>query len=173
MALTLPTPQSLQKYKDEGLSDADALSRASDLFTLATGLTSDPTDLFEKRLIRQALLDMAWSLQTVHEDMEENFSPFSGERIGSYSYTKMQQSVAEKRDTGIASFDQAVAYFTSKAFGGSAIVTDSEWVFKQDGNYDGHLSNVDTDVLTLPPVYTEATEPEVTWTEDGWIEVTP
>lgn len=128
MSLTLPTPLDLQKHK-EGVSDEEALARASDLFRLATGIDRDPDDAFERRLIQQALLDMAWYLQTVHEDLEEQFSPFSGERIGSYSYQKAQAAVNSKQNTGVPGFDTAVAYFLGLAEGG-APSTSSEWVFK-------------------------------------------
>lgn len=128
MSLTLPSPLELQKHK-EGVSDAEALERASDLFRLATGVTTDPTEPFERRLVRQALLDMAWYLQTIHEDLEEQFSPFTGERIGSYSYNKAQTAINAREATGVPGFDTAVAYFLGLEEGG-APSTSSEWVFK-------------------------------------------
>jgi hypothetical protein len=129
MPLTLPSATDLQNYKEE-VSDADALLWASDLFRLATGITTDPTDEFELRLVKLAILEMAWAIQTKHEDLEESFSPFTSERIGSYSYSKAQQDVAEGRATGISAFDRAVLYFMAQALGGVPL-TDTEWVFGQ------------------------------------------
>lgn len=128
MPLTLPTPYDLQNHK-EGVSDADALQRAADLLFLGAGISTDPTDPLEKRLVRDAIMDMAWYLQTAHEDLEESFSPFQSERIGSYSYTKAQRAVQSGQATGVPAFDTAISYFLALAMGGVP-VTDSEWVFK-------------------------------------------
>jgi hypothetical protein len=130
MALVLPTPQDLVDYK-EGPDDAEALQRAGDLFTLATGITNTPTDPLALRLIEAAILEMAWYLQTNHEDLEAEFSPFSSERIGSYSYSKMQQAAAQGIKTGVPAFDIAVAYFATKD--GTITSSTTEWVFKPTG----------------------------------------
>jgi hypothetical protein len=110
MALDLPSPSEFSDHKDS-MPDGIALQRASDLFALATGVTDTPSDPFEQRLIKTAVLDMAWYLQTRQEDAEAEFSPFSSERIGSYSYNKITQAAQAGDATGLDSFDRAVDYF--------------------------------------------------------------
>lgn len=127
--LTLPSPQELQEFR-EGISDVDAIQRAADLFTLATGVSSTTTAI-EERLVRSAILEMAWAITTRHEDLEEQFSPFTGERIGSYSYNKAVRSVADGTDTGVPAFDNAVSYFMALALNSKAFATDTEWVFEK------------------------------------------
>jgi hypothetical protein len=143
MALVLPSPAQLQAYRD-GVSDAEALQRAADLFTIATGVSETPVEVVEARMVQTAILDMAWYLQTAHEDREAEFSPFSSERIGSYSYSKMQKAAQEQKSTGVAAFDAAVAYFTEQnrlaIFG-----TTSEWVF-QPGEQFGPSRGADAGV---------------------------
>lgn len=157
MALSLPTPQQLQSHR-EGVDDAEALQRASDLFRLATGVEDDPTDPFEARLLRLALLDMAWSLQTIHDDMEEKFSPFSGERIGSYSYNKMQTAVNSREATGVPGFDSAVAYFLARD--GGLLSVSSEWVFTQGyGNENLPERNTSPDPSTGASRWTSPAPP--------------
>lgn len=131
MSLNLPSPEDLGSYR-ESRSDADAIVQAGDLFTLATGIKETPTDPFEGRLVRWAILDMAWYLTENHENREAEFSPFTSERIGSYSYQKMQQAVQAQADTGVSAFDAAVKYFTQTKEGvaETVIVSSSEWVFR-------------------------------------------
>ena len=124
MPLVLPTPEELDAHKVEVTSE-QALQQASDLFTIATGISDQPTDLMEQRLVKQAILDMAWFLQDDHENFEAKTSPFSSERIGSYSYVKSQAQ--KKLETGVPGFDAAVEYF--KGLEDSVITMDSEWVF--------------------------------------------
>lgn len=124
MPLVLPTPEELDLHKVE-VTPEQALQRASDLFTIATGITDQPSDLMEQRLVKQAILDMAWFLQDDHENFEAKTSPFSSERIGSYSYVKAQAQ--KKLETGVPGFDAAVQYFKDQEE--SIITMDSEWVF--------------------------------------------
>lgn len=134
MALTLPTPAELIAHRD-AVGDGEALQRAADLFQIATGVTDTPTDLFESRLVKQAILDMAWFLQTRHDDQEEAFSPFSSERIGSYSYAKVAAAAKAGEGTGVPAFDAAVSYFNTPAIEDMFAVS-SEWVFTE-GYHDG------------------------------------
>lgn len=140
MALSLPTSEDLDAYK-AGVDNATALQIASDLFTMATGIDTAPTDPFQERLIHNAILDMAWFLQEDHENKEAQFSPFSSERIGSYSYTKAAKAIQTQTSTGVSAFDLAVEYF--KGLGPSVITMDSEWVFAKGYNrsiYDPAVS---------------------------------
>jgi hypothetical protein len=49
------------------------------------------------------------------EDRDAMYSPFSSERIGSYSYSKAMQAVQSRQATMVPEFDAAVAYFASLA----------------------------------------------------------
>lgn len=145
MALQLPTPEDLTAYED-GLSDEQAIQQAADLFTLATGISDTPTDEFQKRLINDAILEMAWALKARHDDFESSVSPFSGERIGSYSYQKTNQAIAAGNSTGVPWFDKAVAYFEGQnADSDKLAAADSEYVFVPGqpwaGITPGHLSH--------------------------------
>lgn len=133
MALLLPTPDQLEAYK-QGINDQEALQLAADLFTVATGVTENPTDPMEARLVNYAVMEMAWYLQVNHEDLEAEFSPFSSERIGSYSYSKMTTAVQKGIATGVPAFDYAVAYFGAQGQpDGTVCGTTTEWVFEQTG----------------------------------------
>jgi hypothetical protein len=146
MALDLPTPQDLEERID-GISAPQALQRAGDLLTVATGLTDMPTDPMEVRLVHEAVLEMAWYLQARHEDQEEQFSPFNSERIGSYSYQKAQAAVQAQVETGVPAFDVAVAYFSRVT-----LVVDTQWVFPQQ--WGPHAFD-----LTPPPDTTPMPDP--------------
>lgn len=127
MGLTLPSGEDLAAHR-EGFSDTAALQYAADLLTLATGLITTPTDPLAARLVTTAILDMAWYLQVHHDDREAEFSPFSSERIGSYSYSKMAAAAQSKTDTGVAGFDAAVAYLNGLT-ADAIFAMDTEWVF--------------------------------------------
>ena len=116
--LILPSEMDLENYR-EGPSDEDSLQHAADLFSMATGITQQEqlASPLERRIVKIAILEMAWALTTRHEDKEAEFSPFTSERIGSYSYSKMQTAVSQGDKTGVDSFDEAVAYFLAKALG--------------------------------------------------------
>ena len=140
MALTLPNPEDLQAYIN-GLTEEEAIQQAMDLFVLATGLdaTSSPT---EDRIVRLAVLDMAWAIRERHEDREAEFSPFNSERIGSYSYSKAAKAITSGQSTGVPNFDMAVSYFLGKS-----ISVDSEFVF-QSYHFPQHQHST-----SLPPLY--------------------
>jgi hypothetical protein len=174
VALILPSPLELQEYRN-GVSDSDAIQRASDLFVIATGLKATTTEI-EERLVRGAILEMAWAIGTRHEDLDAEFSPFSGEHIGSYSYSKAQKSVISGESTGVPSFDAAVAYFLAMAFNGGVSSTSSEWVFAKGfdknspliGSHDPNFV-FEGDLIPWPssaPIITED-EPEIGIDEHG------
>lgn len=91
------------------------LEWAMDLFSLATGITEMPEDPTEVRLVNRALFQMAWYLRTDWENREAYMTEMSSERIGSYSYSKMQKTIADNNGpTNIPAFDLAVEYFNEK-----------------------------------------------------------
>lgn len=61
-------------------------------------------------LVRWAVLDLAWYLGTSMEDRDAMFSPFSSERIGSYSYSKAQQAARVGGRLGVPFFDMLLDF---------------------------------------------------------------
>lgn len=168
MPIVLPTPEELEAHKIEVTPEV-ALQRASDLFTIATGVVDTPTDLMEQRIVKTAILDMAWYLQDDHENFEAKTSPFQSERIGSYSYVKSM--AAKKLETGVPGFDAAVEYFKSKE--DSVITMDTEWVFLPgyrngySGADGGPMRRHDPNTYSLFPY--EGLYPPVQADEDDWM----
>lgn len=117
--------------KEEEWAD-NALERATDLMQLAIGRDQeDPTDELTARLVKEGIIAMAHMLfSTGGEDRENIYSPYSSERLGSYSYSKAQRAVAGSLDTGVPEFDTAVKMFNSTSDGVSAFSITSEEVFK-------------------------------------------
>ena len=100
----------------EALYAEDSLQRATDLMEIATGVHEDPEDELAYRVMQNGILSMGHAIYVVSgEDASALYTPFQSERLGSYSYSKMQQAVATRSETGIPGFDQAVAYFQNLA----------------------------------------------------------
>lgn len=131
MALTPPDTGDLAEFMGVSERDLDAradmmLQQATDLMEMATGLEAYPAALVG-RVMLNGIKDMAWALLVGLENRAEQFSPFSSERIGSYSYQKAAAAVIQGEATGVPLFDMAIASVV-KAAGGVASVT-SEHVF--------------------------------------------
>jgi hypothetical protein len=112
----------------------DALQRATDLARIATGLTEDPVGPdddpdFPQRILTQGILAMAYAIEVRSDDADEFYSPFTSERLGSYSYSKAMQAVREGSATGVPWFDEMVAYFAAADASSFAMAT--EYVFAQ------------------------------------------
>lgn len=119
-----------QEFQNEPTEEY-LLEWATDLFTIATGLTEDPIDdPIGTRLLHRAIYQMAWYLQEDHNNREAMMSGFSSERIGQYSYNKMARTIKDGGDSGVPAFDLALEYFLGKA-GKQSISTTSEFVFNQ------------------------------------------
>lgn len=88
---------------------AEALTQATLLLMMATGLESYPEDTNLAQLAVYGILDMADSIYLSQPYKESINSPFQSETIGSYSYSKMTKSVKKGTDTGVAWFDMAVS----------------------------------------------------------------
>lgn len=136
MALSVPTVDTFALHQHVEHVDNDdwaeyALQQATDLMVLATGLAADPDDEMHQRIVSYGILDMAWYLYVQTENKDALYTPFSGERIGSYSYSKMQQSAMQGTATGVASFDQAVALITSLSDDTSRVWSEWERVFTE------------------------------------------
>lgn len=105
--LLIPTPHELADFKGLDIEDLGAsesqvslfLRLAADLLILRTGLKTAPSaDSPVGRITSYGIMDLAYYLGTVQDEWTSMFSPFSSERIGSYSYSKTTSDVAEKRD---------------------------------------------------------------------------
>jgi hypothetical protein len=166
VALDLPTPAELDVLEQPELDEQTAIQMAADLFVMATGLTDTPTDEFGGRMVKTAILEMAWALRTRHGDMEAEFSPFSGERIGSYTYQKASQAVLRRGTTQIKTdvplFDSAVAYFNQKRRLAGINIT-SEWVF-----VSGYRCGDDSSRTGITPWFNKFTDPSQRWADIEW-----
>jgi len=116
MALTVPKADELLLHMRRESWDEDmdaeyakgALQRACDLFTIATEMDTDSTDALVGRVVKVGILSMAHAIFVQAEDKDEVYAPFGSERLGSYSYAKMQQAAASGNATGVTEFDVAV-----------------------------------------------------------------
>lgn len=86
------------------------LTEAADLFFLVTGLREVPSDPRAERLIQYAIMDMATALYV--RDPSETNSPYSSERIGSYSYT-LKTKATQGVTTGVFWWDLVVDALTA------------------------------------------------------------
>jgi hypothetical protein len=138
--LTVPDPDELRVHMQQSEQFTsielewveDALQRATDLMQIATGLTEDPTDELDLRFMVVGILAQAHAIfVTGGEDREALYSPFSSERIGSYSYSKAMQAVRLGQDTGIPEFDNAVAHLRVSTDTVGPFAISSEQVFSQ------------------------------------------
>ena len=121
MALTPPAIDQLETFKQETFDPAEYpaieehLQAATDLMELATGIHEDfLANTLEYRVMLRGILDAAWYIGTALEDRDALFSPFSTERIGSYSYSKVANAAAMRVDAGIPFFDLAVKFFSGR-----------------------------------------------------------
>jgi hypothetical protein len=140
VALTVPDESQLEDFTGdlwsniETLANIDALlEQATDLMFIAVGLTEDPVDAQELRITQNGILAMAEALARTQETRAEGFGPFSSERIGSYSYTKLAQSIKQGQPTGVFWFDQARDYWYSKGETDLPETTSTK-VFEYDDN---------------------------------------
>lgn len=151
MSLTPPSSADLLVHmRESDWVDAEeeayaavALQQAADLMQIATGIDTDPTDPLHLRVMKMGMLDMAWAILIQSEDKEESFSPYSSERIGSYSYQKRgPQDIIQ--GSGVQWFDYAVNFFLSlgEADGKGLAWIETEQVFTR---------KADAPELDIPP----------------------
>lgn len=139
MPLSKPSPADLDLFshgETDGFSVPQkqlAIDQAAALLWLATGVTEDPTDPTVLQIVKWAMLDMAWSLLVKTSNKTEIYSPFSSERIGSYSYAKANKQITSGEETGVEWFDAAVSLLNNMdpAAGQGAAWSTSEHVFPQ------------------------------------------
>lgn len=141
MALTPPTILELEAFRHEAFTDgspeetwaADALQQATDALWVATGLEEYPADSRASRIARYAIMDLALWLLAQADHRDEINSPFSGERIGSYSYQKMQQA-QRGEESGIYWLDMFFRLLRQPAQESEGHWVHSERVFDPEGH---------------------------------------
>jgi hypothetical protein len=139
MALTAPTPADLYTFWGSEVEDVDdekaivLLEIATNLFWMATQIEDYPSDPRLASMIKYAIIDMGIYLWASREDINQNYSPFYSEHVGSYSYAKtagrMTKAVLNGSDTGVALFDRLVHFYVeqSMAAGGGWTTSESVW----------------------------------------------
>lgn len=135
MALTVPPITELETFKNEEVPSSDEqsvtahLQAATDLMELATGIHTDfEPGTLEARVMRRGILDLTWYIGTSMEDRDSLFSPFSSERIGSYSYSKAASAISMRGKTGVPFFDLAVDHLSGLNESLAATYSQSEHV---------------------------------------------
>lgn len=138
MALTVPDLQQLEDFSTEAFAPdtsahiADILQQATDVVWIFTGIDTDPVDPRMARIVTYAILDLTLWLLTQETHREEINSPFSSERIGSYSYSKMQQAKTGS-DSGIYWVDMLFRLLRSADENYAESWINSERVFDPEG----------------------------------------
>ena len=132
--ITLPTYEEFAQFWGDGApTDIDQdraelfIQLSSDLLWLATKIDDDPADSRLAQLVKYAICDMAAYLYVSRDSLDEAYSPFNSERIGSYSYsktyTRLNKAIAFNEPTGVPFFDRVVAELLDEdAYGDSMIV---------------------------------------------------
>jgi len=129
------------------------LQQATDLMYVATGLNEDPVEETDFRIMTSGLLEMGYALLSGSDDRESRYSPFSSERIGSYSYSKAAQSIWAAEATGVPLFDIAVKHLRANSVDSPTValrseavypLTYAEWDTRNDGAFD-------PDSILFPP----------------------
>lgn len=111
----------------------EALQLATDLMELASGVTEQPArGTLKARMANVGILAMAHYLLINFDDREAIYSPFSSERIGSYSYSKQQAAAAGGEATDVPLFNLAVEALVEVS---NQIGTDSTEVFDPDHDF--------------------------------------
>jgi hypothetical protein len=139
MALTPPTVAELGTFRGEAFATSGAefdqatmvLQQATDALWVFTGLDEYPSDARVARIVKNAIMDLTLWLLSQVEHRDEINSPFSSERIGSYSYSKMQQASATG-NSGIYWLDLLFRFLKNDE-GDSVPWVSSERVFNPEG----------------------------------------
>lgn len=137
MALTVPAQADLQDFWGDTYPSELTTARAAmlldlstNLMWLGTSLEADPSDARLASLVKYGILDMAIFMYIYREELDAVYSPFTSERVGSYSYSKMMKAVQQGIDTGVPMFDRIVAYYRDLAMAADGGWTSSESIFR-------------------------------------------
>lgn len=142
MSLAPPTVAELATFsgrESNSYSDfaVEALSQATLLLFLATGLSEYPADPDLSKLAKYGILDMADKIYFSQPYKEAIASPYQSETIGSYSYSKGIAAVKKGDATGVMWFDMAVNKLKTagSGIGASGSIQGFEWDgIELDGN---------------------------------------
>lgn len=138
MTLALPSANDTWTFWGPEADTSDSartdfwIQAAADLVWMYTGIDSTPTDARMARFVGYAIMDMAVYLQASREDVTEDYSPFSGETIGSYSYSKNYRKMAAtagQGGTGVPFFDALVNAVTLGWWATDGLLASAENVF--------------------------------------------
>ncbi len=139
MPLTPPTPDQIATFRNEELATEEipyivnVAQQATDAVWATTGLEDDPSDERTARVLLNALCQFSLWLMAQDEHRDEINSPFSSERIGSYSYSKLQQA-QNGEETGIFWLDLLFRMLNSISNSSDMLSwSNSEHVFNPDG----------------------------------------
>lgn len=134
MSLAPPTVAELATFTGRasntfGSFAPQALTQATLLFYLSTGLEDYPEDSQLASLAKFGIMDMADKIYLSQPYKESTASPFQSETIGSYSYSRMTQAVKKGDATGVMWFDLAVNKLKAggSGIGASGSIEGMEW----------------------------------------------
>lgn len=153
--LPVPTSAQLAAFAGQptdyfGGFATQALTQATLLFGLKTGLTELPDDPDLAQLATFAILQMAERIYYEQPYVAQTASPLQSETIGSYSYTKTSQIISRygkaTEDTGLFWWDLALEQLTA-----------TDYLLTESGLIDPELS-VLAQSGTDPNVYTLVTD---------------
>lgn len=136
--MTPPTIPEYEQFTNEETAPSDAgyltfmLQASADAFWAFTGWSNYPSDERMARITRYALMDLTSWLIAQNEHRDEVNSPFTSERIGSYSYSKMQRA-SQSQDSGIYWLDLLFRLLNTQNDGSNEPWVSSERVFNPDG----------------------------------------
>lgn len=137
MALIPPMYDDYVEFLNEEFPDdmiariEDMMVQATDAFWVFTGLSDYPDDPRAARIARYAIMELTSWLLSQHENRAEINSPFSSERIGSYSYSKMQRA-KEDFSSGLYWLDLFFRWLSGNETA-SQVSVSSENVFSPQG----------------------------------------
>lgn len=173
MPLTPPTMDDLaaftgETYEDVTNEEADhidtLLQQATDVVWIFTGIDTSPVDARLLRVLNNAIMDLALWLRVQSENRDEVNSPFSSERIGSYSYTKMQQAQSGANGVG----DGSGLYWLDLLF---RLITDSvnegAWTTSENIFNPDNLSFEDFELLLRETVSSDVWNYGVPYRDPG------
>lgn len=159
MALVPPDTKALLAYMRETDWDppeqevwaSEALQAATDLMYVATGLTALPADEAHARIVTRGIMEMAFAIMVYDDGREAIYSPFTSERIGSYSYQKATDALSADEETGVRPFDFAVNLITGEDPDKTTAWTSSEAVFERQDNWPNIKTKDEYDDATRFP----------------------
>ena len=140
----------------EPYTSASAIPQALLLFKMGTCLAS-PDDLTDdqKQLVDFAIVFMADAIGLASLYATVHANPFNSESIGSYSYSKAAQAVANREPTGVMWFDRAIEELSICDTSDGLAMTGGIEVFERTGGFFGP-GHIGANVQFLTPADIDA-----------------